>query len=311
MATRSILRSYAFVFIVALGSAAHARTWTDSTGKYSIEADLIAFTEDMVILQRPDHELGAVPFDKLSEGDREYLKSKEAVDAAQKSTDNMQTWTLRNGLKVVGRIVDFARKDLTLQRRRGKIYVNDRVFENLPEIYQKMVPQIVNEFEPINPVDKKGVELWLIRQKGGPRTFTLEGVYLELENGDHYGVPFFFFSPEDLAVLRPGWANWLKLHEQEDSYASREQHAFMLQAAAAARAQDQQVQRQIAMMQLNLQAVQAGVTSLWEVTLYPAAAGVGPPLWVVMPGRNSAQATSAALSANPGYNAGPVRRVSY
>ena len=51
------------------------------------------------------------------------------------------------------------------------------------------------------------------------------------------------------------------------------------------------------MMQLKLQAVQAGVTSLWEVTLYPAAGQGGPPQWVVVPGRDSRQATAAAFRA--------------
>jgi hypothetical protein len=67
--------------------------------------------------------------------------------------------------------------------------------------------------------------------------------------------------------------------------------------------------REIATMQLKMQAVQAGLTSLWEVTLYPAAGRTGPPIWVVMPARNSRDATAAALQSNPGYVAGPVRRV--
>ena len=46
--------------------------------------------------------------------------------------------------------------------------------------------------------------------------------------------------------------------------------------------------------------MQAGVTSLWEVTLYPARGTAGPPLWVVVPGRNSIDATNQALAQNPG-----------
>jgi len=74
--------------------------------------------------------------------------------------------------------------------------------------------------------------------------------------------------------------------------------------------QDRLVQREIAMMNLQLQAIQAGVTSLWEVTLYPAAGQLGFPLWVVVPGRNSSQAIDTALHLHPGYVVGPVRRVS-
>ena len=295
--------------LVCVAATAQARVWTDTTGRYTLEADLIAFDDKHVILQRADHHLGAVPIEKLSEADREFLKSKEAADTAARVAGGVQTWTFKNGLMIRGKVVDFARKQVTLQRKRGKIYVNDRVFENLPEVYQRMLPHIVANFEKIEPLDQKGIESWLVRQKGGPRTLTLEGVILELENGDEYGVPFFFFAADDLNVLQPGWDQWLKAHESEN-YENRDQQSFMLQAAAAARQQNQQMNRQMAMMQLNLQAVQAGVTSLWEVTLYPSRAGAGPPLWVVMPGRNSAQATAAAMSANPGYMAGPVRRVS-
>ncbi len=272
------------IFVLVAVAAAQARLWTDSTGKYTLEADLIGFDNTTVVLQRADHELGAVAIDRLSKEDQEYLKSQAASDATSKMTGKTQIWTLANGLKVPGRIVDYGRKDVTLQRKRGKIYVNDRLFDNLPPIYQRMVPRIVNHFEPLENVDKQGVEDWLVRQHGGPRTFTLEGVILELENGDEYGVPFFFFSQDDLKVLQPGWDAWLKANQAEEDSQNREKQSVMLQAAAAARAQDQHVQRQVAMMQLTFGAVVAGVTSLWEVTLYPARPGVGPPLWVVFPG---------------------------
>jgi SLA1 homology domain 1, SHD1 len=294
--------------LMAFG-AAHARVWTDSTGHYTVEADLIVFNDRQVVLQRKDGELGAVPMDKLSTADRDYLMSKEAEQAARKTKGAVQTWKLRSGNRVVGRVVDYARKEITLQRRRGKIYVNDRVFDNLPEIYQRMLPGVVGHFEKINKEDAQGLEAWLVRQKGQPRSFTIDGVVFELENGDEYVVPFFLFSDEDQNLLQSGWQEWLAAHQDGD-YQQGGDHAFMLESLAAARHRDEQVQRRIATMQLGLEAVQAGVTSLWEVTLYPARGTAGPPLWVVVPGRDSAQATSNALSRNPGYTAGPVRRVS-
>jgi hypothetical protein len=301
--------NFALLIILAQAveqSEAIARTWTDTTGKYTIEADLIGFDEGTVILQRADHELGALAIDKLSERDREYLKSKEADETRGKLAKQEQTWTLRDGAKLIGRVVDFCHKDITIQRRRGRIYINDRLFGNLPEFYQLMIPKIVAHFDKLNQADARGLEAWAVRQRGQPRTFHLEGVILELENGDEYGIPFFFFSDEDLAILEPGWNSWHAAHED---YESRNRHAFMLQSLAAARHRDAEVQRQIALMQLNLQAVQTGVTSLWEVTLNPARGNASPPLWVVVPGRDSRQATAAALAQNPGYVAGPVRRV--
>jgi hypothetical protein len=296
------------VFLVLVSALpSFARTWTDSTGQYKIDADLVGYNDKTVILQREDKQLGAIEIAKLSQADQEYLKSKEAEERANEVAGKKQIWTLRDGTKVPGRVVDYARRDITVQRRRGKIYANDRQFENLPEIYQRMLPKVVAHFERINNPDRRGLEAWLVRQKGQPRTFTVEGVIMELENGDEYGVPFFFFADEDLNVLKPGWDEWLAAHK--DDYYQQADHALMIQSLAAARQHDQAVQREIALMQLNLQAVQAGLTSLWEVTLYPGRGNAGPPLWVVMPGRNSQQAIAGALSQNPGYVAGPVRRV--
>ncbi len=85
---------------------------------------------------------------------------------------------------------------------------------------------------------------------------------------------------------------------------------FDFRRQAAAYQHDQQVNQQIAIMNLNMQAIQAGLTSAWEVTLYPIAGNPNPPRWVVTLGRNSDIATQLALQQNPGYVSGPVRRVS-
>ena len=293
--------------VAALANVAGARIWTDSTGRYTIEADLIAFNDKSVIIERADHELGQVPIEKLSPADRNYLKSKEASEAAKKASGASQSWTMRSGLKVVGRVVGYARKQITLQRRRGNIYVNDRLFGNLPKIYQVMIPKIAAHFEHLVRDDKQALEDWLVAQMGQPRTFTVDGVLLELENGDEYVVPFFFFADAELSILKPGWERWIAA-DSKQQYDQQEDQSFLVQSLMAARQRDQQVQRQIAAMQLN-QAVIAGATSLWEVTLYPARGNVGRPQWVVMPGVNSAQAASSALAQHPGYIAGPVRKV--
>jgi hypothetical protein len=131
---------------------------------------------------------------------------------------------------------------------------------------------------------------------------------LEAENGDEYPLPFFFLAEEDLNALKPGWKDWQKVYGSND-YSAQDDHGFLLRSLAAARQRDQLVKREIAMMQLKLQGVQAGLTSLWEVTLYPAAGQNRRPQWVVVPGRNSRDATEIALQRNPGYVAGPVRRL--
>src|SRR5262245_35869194 len=105
------------LLVVGAGSPTTlARVWTDSTGRYTVDADLIGFNYSKVIVKRADHEMVAIPLDKLSEKDREFIQSKEAGEIAQKSLAGDQTWTLRDGTKLVGRIVDFTSRDMTLQR---------------------------------------------------------------------------------------------------------------------------------------------------------------------------------------------------
>ena len=72
-------------------------------GIYTIDADLVGFDDDMVVLQRKNKELGSCPIDKLCKEDREYLKSKEALEIHTRNLDQTQTWVMSNGLKVVGK----------------------------------------------------------------------------------------------------------------------------------------------------------------------------------------------------------------
>lgn len=303
----SIQACFCLILFGCVVAPATAREWKDVTGNYTLEADLVGFDDELVILQRENKELGSCPIDKLSKEDREFLQSKEAQQIHATKIEQLQTWTTIRGLKVVGRVVDFARRDLTLQRRRGRIYVDDTVYQNLPDVYQTMLLKIVEHFESIEMPSKQALETWVRSLRGQPRTYKLEGVIFELENGDEYGVPFFLFSEQDQEVLRPGWEMWLKDVEDHEK---RDDHAFRLQSLAASYQQDQQVQRQVAMMNLNMQAIQSGLTSAWEVTLYPASGNPNPPRWVVTMGRNSLEATNQALRQHPGYVSGPVRRIS-
>ena len=70
------------------------RRWADATGKYKMEADLVAFNAATVVLKKGGRELVEVPAKKLSKEDQEYLKSKEAEMVSLRAADQVQTWTL-------------------------------------------------------------------------------------------------------------------------------------------------------------------------------------------------------------------------
>jgi mono/diheme cytochrome c family protein len=54
------------------------REWADATGKFKVEAELVAVRSGKVFLERRDGSVISVPLDKLSAADQEFLKSKEA-----------------------------------------------------------------------------------------------------------------------------------------------------------------------------------------------------------------------------------------
>jgi hypothetical protein len=299
---RSILVACLFTLLPA--HALQARTWRDATGKYAVEGDLIASTDEQIVLKRTDGRLVVMETSQLSEADRQYLATPKAAEQA--GDDPLQTWTLTTGWKITGRLVGYARKDVVIQRKRGKVYVNDRLLDNLPEIYRRMLPRIVAHEEGIELANERQLVDWVVKQKGQPRKFTIDGVLIELENGDEYGVPLMFFSAQDRQVFEPGWQQWLAAHEDAER---RQREDFLLQAQAEAYHRDRQQLEQIHAMQLMLSAVDAGVVDLWEVQLLPKRGVAARPQIAVVPARNSQQAISAALARNPNFVAGPARRL--
>lgn len=382
---------------LTVAGTAEARIWKDVTGLYTINADLVGFDDDMVILQRENKELGSCPIDKLCKEDREYLKSKEALEIHNSHLDQTQTWTMSNGLKVVGKIVDYERDEVVIKQQDGKVVVNGKPFDGLPEIYQDILLRVIEISETRPMPNKKALEDWVstspIFRNGKSENYNLEGVVFELQDGSQYAVPFYLFAKKEQEMLKSGWDAWLASHtavpappapaapgtnggatvapavgltgkggsgevglpkpaegvtprgdagdglpkpakgftadlsndvdknplgaggakvsqNSANQNYKRDDQAFHLQSLAAAYQRDQQVNQRIAMMNLNMQAIQAGITSAWEVTLYPNAGNPYPPKWVVTYGRNSLIATQEALRGNPGYYAGPVRKIS-
>jgi hypothetical protein len=221
---------------------------------------------------------------------------------------------MRNGFKLFGKIVDFAKKDVTVQRRRGRVYVNERPMENLPEIYRRMIPKIVEEYENIKFEDDRAFMTWVTKLKATPKTYHCEGVLLELANGDEFAFPFFMFSETDQNMLKPAWTQWESTHSAQQEQASQQeqqrQNSLYLQSQAAAYQQQQAEAMQISRLQLQVSAVNAGLTSIWEVYLYPPAGSYVYPMSVVVSARNSDAASQIAMQNNPGFTAGPVRKVS-
>ena len=54
-------------------SGAEIRTWTDDTGQYTVEAELVEVRDGIVFLRKTDGSVSPVPLDRLSEADRQYI----------------------------------------------------------------------------------------------------------------------------------------------------------------------------------------------------------------------------------------------
>jgi hypothetical protein len=294
------------LLVILSANTLQARQWSDASGNYQIEANLIAFDNTNLVLQKTDKTLVSVKLEQLSEADQKYLTSAEAAATLDKLEKKQQTWTMRSGLTVVGKVVDYVRRDVTVRMFRGKIYVNDHHLENLPDVYKVVVPKIVAEFTGRDIDGEKGLRDWLKRRKGEPETFTCDGVLMELTSGDLYAVPFFLFDDKALQALKPGWDRWLA---SASNTAARQETALQLESQARLYQEDTDSTTQMLKLQLQLQGYNAGLFSLWEVVLYPNRGTYGQPLWVVVPGRDSRQAGIAALESNPGYSLGPISKV--
>ncbi|TWU39444.1 SHD1 domain-containing protein [Novipirellula artificiosorum] len=290
---------------VSLTSTSFGRDWSDETGNYTVSADLIAYSDTTVVLKKEDDNLVSVPIKQLSGPDRAFVKSQATAPATNQSR-SAQTWTLKSGLTLPGRIIGYHEHDVVVQRKLGRVYVNNARFENLPAVYRETVPKIVEYFTSEKLDGEKGLEEWAREQKGEPRKFKCSGVLIELEDDNLYCFPFFLFSDETYATLKPGWDRWLAAKE---NYEEKEQESFLLQAQAEAYEKQQQQMRQVQQLQLNLQAYDAGLFDLWEVAMYPQAGNFGTPLSVVVPANDSQKAAIAAQRQNPGYVVGPMRIV--
>ena len=291
--------------------------WVDQSGNYVVTGDLLAFNDELIILRTSDGELLSMAIEDLSEASRVFLRSEEAVSVLAEA--GMQIWTLRDGLQLVGQVVSHEVRDVTLQRRRGSLYVNDRTTQNLPPEYRKLLPLIVGQFEKQNFDDLASMEKWFNARHGfRPVTYHCEGVKLAMRNGDEFLFPYFIFSDSDRSFLEAG-AKEAQLVEADSEERQRQDLYTQVRAAeyhraremqqADLRMQEAQFDRHIKRVQLGLLAVAADVTDLWEVALIPVGGGIFQAQLVVVPARNSREASQLALARWPNHTVGPVRRM--
>jgi len=84
MSAKGILVFVCALFLVALTNPfALARKWTDSTGKYAVEAKFVDFKKGTVQLRKEDGTLIRIALEKLSEADQEFVQKSGASGKAE------------------------------------------------------------------------------------------------------------------------------------------------------------------------------------------------------------------------------------
>lgn len=300
----------------AVGAGA-AREWKSAKGQVVLTGSFVAANDATVVIEKPTGELVGVKLEELSEADRKLAqelrlaevqaKSESEAKRAEERAYDPHVWTTRDGVKLKGRVTSFARKDVTYRRNTGVTMVNEHPFSKLPAYYQDVAIRIVGQMADPNVKTEADLTRWARSLRGQPKTFSVEGVILRLEDNTELPIPFFLLSDDDLKILRPGWDAWKKQDADEES---RKRESFLLEVQAQQYQEDRAMTQQIQMMNMQYMAVATGLTRIWEVYLYPPAGVYARPMAVVVNALDNVQAQQVASMMYPGYFIGPVRKLS-
>ncbi|HEX3997456.1 MAG TPA: SHD1 domain-containing protein [Pirellulales bacterium] len=297
----------AFMLVFGSASALSAREWTDATGKYHQEAELVDFDGQLVVLKKAQGRLVAIPLDSLSTADQDYLKSQQAKADIAAAASKDRTWTLIDGKKLVGQVLKFGEKDITFSRKFAVLYVNGKPFKDLSEWRQYMALKLVSHAENKEFKDDDAVQSLIAARKGADLVYPVKGVLFLLQSGEEIGVPIWMLSDRSRAVLMPEWDAWLAAEKEvETKDKLQQEQSTMARAAANEYQRNQQAQLRLQYLQLASQWF-----DLWQVTL---TAPNGTVSSVVVPARDSRQAQIAAQQQCPNCQIGAtsiITRASY
>ncbi|MCD0462833.1 SHD1 domain-containing protein [Roseiconus lacunae] len=320
--------------LVTLPAIASARQWSDQSGRFQVEGQLVASDEDKVVVRTEEQGLLVLRIDQLSKADRSYLAEKgsksQKTDDTSESDDALTpakpavdtTWRLTDGETVTGRLVGFGKQTLVLKRRDSDVVVNDVALEDLPKAYAKILPEAIEAIDRVEIEDPADLEDHLIDLGTGPLEYEVSGVQLALPEGGMITLPINILAGPDASAVRPGFERWLAAQneavEEDERSQSSQFERLMLdsysrmsdRSVATTGNLDSTAMTRARLMDLQLQAATAGVTDVWQVGLIPRVS-YRYPTTVVVYAENSRGARIAASAKYPGWRIGPIRKLSY
>jgi hypothetical protein len=96
----------ALLLLTALASLVHARTWKDSTGGFSVEAELLQVTAGVVHLKKANGNVIQVPLERLSAADQAFAKSQATAEPPMKVARGNLKGPLLSNVQLVNSSID-------------------------------------------------------------------------------------------------------------------------------------------------------------------------------------------------------------
>ncbi len=289
--------------------AAELRTWTDQSGEHTVEAELVDYDQQSVVLKKEGGRLVTVPIDALSEQDQQFLQSEEAKQIHEDSPEAYRVWHLKDGRKITALVHDFARKRLTVVRRNGDVMVDGQAYEDLMNWQQYMVQEMASRAANQPLVNAEDLEDWLADQPNARARLQADGVILKLEDGSFFTAPFFMFSKADQVYLRPGYEEWLAAQENKNRSDEADKYASEMSLYLRARARLDEQERALNMKANQLWIETAFGIPQWQVNLMPRMNMNAPLKQVIVSGNSSRVAMAKVASRYPGYRVVGIRRL--
>ena len=295
-----------------------AREWSDNSGHFKIEADLVAFDGETVVLRAKAGRLLAVKLANLSADDIAYLKSPEAASFENSAPiqDSPTEWSLQNGQVVRGAITGIGIQQVVIFRRDSNVHVSFNGKEIADPIYKLLLPEIVNQVASTSYKSLDELDRHLATLKPPSVTYMLPTVTITTNSG-HVAIPVFLFKKEEQHYLWAASERLRLLQESELTSEEREKIAarenFLARSFGRGRLAAAALPAEISQIQLDLLANAALVAAraeFWEVVISPPNAYLLP-FTVVVPAANSAEAEARVAAQYPGYTLVGISRTAY
>ncbi|MFZ5831099.1 MAG: SHD1 domain-containing protein [Planctomycetota bacterium] len=302
--------------VLASASAAdEVRTWTDNTGQEKVEASFIAADDTTAVLKDRDGKLSSVPLSHLSADDQAYIETRrQARTDAGGAETQVRSWTLNDGETVRGRVVDYYRRPIVLERSDDGFTIDGQSYASFQGEHQHLILKTLSDKTDRTFRSPFDVNRWLAEQPGGRLEVTGRGVYLQTPDDLKLAVPFALFGEADRQFLEPGYEQWLAGSSPPAAEGTGEPVAAPSEADQAlsqqaslylrARSQLEEKERKTNIVRNQLVIQSAFGISQWRVQLWPG------PRTVVVPGRTSQDARRAAMARFPGARVGAIARIS-